>query len=49
LMKVRSEWFEEDQKALAEKNNMIDAAIRKGKVTGGNPSFYVPVGGISIK
>lgn len=49
LMKIRQEWFEEDQRALQEKNNAIDAAIRKGKVTGGDPSFYVPKGGISIK
>jgi len=49
LMKQRQEWFEEDQRALHIKNSQIDAAIRKGKVTGENPSFYVPQGGISVK
>lgn len=49
LMKIRQEWFEEDQAALQSKNNMIDQAVRKGKITGENPSFYVPNGGISVK
>jgi hypothetical protein len=49
LMKIREEWYEEDQSELQAKNNRIDAAIRKGKITGDNPSFYVPQGGISIK
>ena len=33
LMKQRLEWYEEDQEALQQKNNAIDAAIRKGKLT----------------
>jgi hypothetical protein len=49
LMKIREEWYEEDQSELQAKNNRIDAAIRKGKITGENSSFYVPQGGISIK
>jgi hypothetical protein len=49
LMKIRQEWYEEDQAALQEKNNRIDHALRKGKIAGDNPSFYVPNGGISIK
>ena len=49
LMKIREEWFLEDQKELQEKNNQIDRAIRKGKITGENSSFYVPPGGISVK
>jgi hypothetical protein len=49
LMKIRQEWYEEDQAALQTKNNMIDQAIRKGKVTGENSSFYVPNGGITMK
>ena len=48
LMKTRQEWYEEDQADLQAKNNRIDAAIRKGKVTGDNPTFYVPTGGIKI-
>ena len=49
LMKQRLEWYEEDQRALQEKAGKIDAAIKRGKVTGDNPSFYVPRGGISMK
>jgi hypothetical protein len=48
-MKQRLEWYEEDQNALQVKNSQVDAAIRRGKVTGDNPSFYVPQGGISMK
>ena len=48
LMKIRQEWFDEDQRSLQEKNNQIDVSIRKGKITGDNPSFYVPKGGISV-
>ena len=40
LMKQRQEWFEEDQAELQAKNNRIDAAIRKGKVTGNSAGFY---------
>lgn len=49
LMKIRQEWFEEDQAELQAKNARIDTAIRSGKITGENPSFYVPKGGISMK
>ena len=49
LMKQRQEWYEEDQASLQDKNNKIDNAIRKGKVTGGDPSFYVPRDGIKIQ
>lgn len=48
LMKQRQEWYEEDQAELQDKNNRIDDAIRGGKVTGANPSFYVPQGGIKL-
>ena len=48
LMKTRQEWYEEDQADLQAKNNRIDAAIRMGKITGDNPGFYVPTGGIKI-
>jgi len=48
LMKIRQEWFEEDQTDLQAKNSRIDASIRKGKITGGDPSFYTPPGGIKL-
>lgn len=48
LMKVRQEWFEEDQAELQAKNNRIDSAIRKGKIGGDSPQFYVPNGGIKL-
>jgi len=48
LMKVRQEWFEEDQAELQAKNNRIDSAIRKGKMGGDSPQFYVPYGGIKL-
>jgi len=48
LMKIRQEWYEEDQAEIQAKNNRIDAAIRKGKVTGENSNFYVPTGGIKL-
>lgn len=48
LMKIRQEWHEEDQAELQAKNNRIDAAIRNGKVTGENSSFYVPQNGIKL-
>ena len=46
LMKIRQEWYEEDQAELQAKNN--DASIRKGKITGDDPSFYTPSGGIKL-
>ena len=48
LMKIRQEWFDEDQADLQAKNDKIDAAIRKGQITGENPAFYVPKGGIKL-
>lgn len=48
LMKIRQEWYEEDQAELQSKNNMIDASIKRGKITGDNPNFYVPRDGIKI-
>jgi hypothetical protein len=48
LMKIRQEWYEEDQAELQAKNNLIDASIRKGKITGDNPSFYTPRDGIKL-
>ena len=51
LMKIRNEFYEEDQAALQAKNDTIDAAIRGGKNTGeGHTSegFYQPKGGIKL-
>jgi hypothetical protein len=50
LMKLRNEWWEEDEAARQEKPNMIDANIKKGQVAGENPAFYKPRGSdITIK
>ena len=48
LMKIRQEWFEQDQAELQAKNTRIDTAIRKGKITGEAPGFYVPQNGIKL-
>lgn len=43
LMKIRTDWWEEDQAELQRKNDKTDAAIRTGKLTGDNMSpegFY---------
>ncbi|CAB4132848.1 hypothetical protein UFOVP252_11 [uncultured Caudovirales phage] len=48
LMKIRQEWYEEDHAELQAKNNLIDSAIRKGKITGDNPAFYTPRDGIKL-
>lgn len=48
LMKIRTEWYEEDQAELADRNNKIDAAVRAGKISGENPAFYTPRDGIKL-
>jgi hypothetical protein len=48
LMKIRQEWFDEDQAELQAKNTRIDTAVRKGKITGEAPGFYVPQNGIKL-
>lgn len=48
LMKIKLEWYEEDQVALQSKNDKIDTAIRGGRVTGDNPAFYTPKDGIKL-
>lgn len=47
LMKLRQEWFDEDQKELQAKNDKIDEAIRAGSIVP-NPAFYTPKGGIKL-
>jgi hypothetical protein len=48
LMKIREEWYEEDQVESQKFQDSIDHQIRNGRIedTGGR---YVPQGGISIK
>jgi len=48
LMKIRQEWYEQDQAELQAKNNRIDNTIRQGKITGEDSGFYVPKGGIKL-
>lgn len=49
LMKIRQEWYDEDQAELQSRNDKIDNAIRSGKnVVGEQPGFYVPQGGIKL-
>jgi len=52
IMKIKQEWYEEDQAALQAKNNLIDDAIRKGRNTKDGTSaegFYAPREGINYK
>lgn len=44
LMKIKQEWYEEDQLVLQDKNNLIDDAIRGGKGSKDAEGFYVPKG-----
>ena len=48
LMKIRQKWYDEDQAELQSKNDKIDAAIRKGNITGSDPMMYVPKDGIKL-
>jgi hypothetical protein len=49
LMKIRQEWYDEDQADQQSKNDKIDAAIRAGKTAVGDaPGFYRPDGGIKL-
>ena len=50
LMKIKQDWSEEDQAALQQKTNNVDAAIRRGEAPGVNTEgFYVPKEGIKMK
>jgi len=48
LMKIREDWYEEDQASMQERNDMVDDAIRVGKNASGGSTegFYVPANGI---
>lgn len=50
LMKIRQDWYEEDQKASQEIQDQFDAAIKKGTLeqTPGDQR-YIPKEGISIR
>tara|TARA_R110000868_G_scaffold75542_3_gene217805 strand:- start:2270 stop:2848 length:579 start_codon:yes stop_codon:yes gene_type:complete len=48
LMKIRLEWYDEDQRETQAKNDKIDQAIRKGQVNGPVANSYIPTGGIKI-
>lgn len=52
LMKIKQEWYEEDQNILQDKNNLVDDAIRNGaspKDGRSQEGFYAPKGGITYK
>jgi hypothetical protein len=52
LLKIKQEWWEEDQKELNKRNDRVDDAIRGGvNVKEGTSSegFYTPRGGINYK
>jgi hypothetical protein len=49
LMKIRQEWYDEDQSSLGEVNRQIEDAIKGGKINKqSNDGRYVPPGGIII-
>lgn len=52
LMKIKQEWYEEDQMAMQEKNNLVDDAIRNGGSPKDGKAFegsYIPKEGIKYK
>ena len=50
LMKIREDWYEEDQKAVNATQDQFDIAIKKGTLEQSPGDHrYVPDGGISIK
>ena len=52
LMKIKEEWWEEDQAEIQKRNDRVDDAIRGGvNVKDGTSAdgFYTPKGGISYK
>ena len=48
LMKIRIEWYKEDQAEMQEQVDRIDTAMRKGKLND-VPMGYIPEGGIQIR
>ena len=52
LMKIKQEWYEEDQMTMQDKNNLVDEAIRNGSNPKDGNTFegsYVPKEGIKYK
>ena len=52
LMKIKEEWWQEDQAEIQKRNDRVDDAIRSGvNVASGTSAegFYTPKGGISYK
>lgn len=51
LMRIRQDWYDEDQDAKEQERSKIDAALRRGSVSGepGQDGRYVPDSGISYK
>lgn len=51
LMKIKNEWFEEDQQLSQSRNDLVDHAIRTGqnvKAGTSTEGFYTPQGGIKL-
>jgi hypothetical protein len=51
LLKIKQEWYDEDQAVLRSRNDQIEDAIRGGKLTKEGTSsegFYSPKGGIKV-
>jgi hypothetical protein len=52
LMKIKQEWYEEDQNIMQDKNNLVDDAIRSGANAKDGKAFegsYIPKEGIKYK
>jgi len=48
LMKIKQDWYDEDQNAIQAKVNETDDAIRNGKATSNTDGFYTPKDGIKM-
>lgn len=48
LMKIRQDWYDEDQAAIQHRNDIVDDAIRNGKNSQDTTGFYVPREGIKV-
>lgn len=51
LMKIKQEWYDEDQKSMQSKVDATDQAIRGGNIEGhvGKDGRYIPKGGIKFE
>lgn len=48
LMKIKQDWYDEDQNSIQAKVNETDDAIRNGKATNNTEGFYTPKDGIKM-